>query len=94
MTGKYKTFNNRDEQILKENFTIGQAQKWVNMTLKYLWLLDALPDNIDKKDLHVPIDSYIIKIAYRKKGNIQICFGIRKKPKELWSKWDKKQANK
>lgn len=49
--------------ILKENglFTYGLAQKWVNMTLKYLWLLGMLPEGLTKKSLHVPIDSFILK---------------------------------
>lgn len=50
-------------------FTYGNAQKWVNMTIKYLCLIDALSDGfIYHKRLcefqsafHVPVDSYIIK---------------------------------
>ncbi len=86
MNGKYKTVDNRNENILKENFTIGQAQKWVNMTLKYLWLLDALPQNIGEKDLHVPIDSYIIEIAYSKTDAFKYALGLEDKPEESWSK--------
>lgn len=54
-------------------FTYGNAQKWVNMTLKYLYLIDSIcseicPDidyfhslqNISAY-LHVPVDSYIIE---------------------------------
>lgn len=54
-------------------FTYGNAQKWVNMTLKYLYLIDCIcsevcPDidcfhslqNISAY-LHVPVDSYIIE---------------------------------
>lgn len=51
-----------DSLILKSNsFTYGLAQKWVNMTLKYLWLLDMLPEDLTAKSLHVPIDSFILK---------------------------------
>lgn len=51
-----------DSLILKSNsFTYGLAQKWVNMTLKYLWLLDRLPEDLTAKSLHVPIDSFILK---------------------------------
>lgn len=64
------------------------------MTLKYLWLFDVLPDNIDENDLHIPIDSYIIKIAYSKKGTFKYALRLKGKPKESWSKWDEKQANK
>lgn len=47
--------------LLGKTFTYGQAQKWVNMTLKYLWLLDLLPKEIKEESLHVPIDSFILQ---------------------------------
>lgn len=51
-----------DSLILKSNsFTYGLAQKWVNMTLKYLWLLNKLPEGLTEKSLHVPIDSFILE---------------------------------
>lgn len=51
-----------DEYIISEkSFTIGQVQKWLNMTLKYLWLLDMLPDGLTEDLLHVPIDSFILQ---------------------------------
>lgn len=52
--------------------TYGQAQKWLNMTLKYLWTLARLGvlegDIAGKmiaceKKLHVPLDSYILRYA-------------------------------
>ncbi len=58
-------------------FTYGNAQKWVNMTLKYLYLLGgayhacgctkAFQTGINrcKAWLHVPIDSYIIEALYK-----------------------------
>ncbi len=59
-----------NEQI--QAFTIGNSQKWINMTLKYIYLLSSFTftdedfnklaecvwDNAGK--LHVPIDSYMI----------------------------------
>ena len=51
----------KGEKLLKKDFTFGQAQKWVNMTLKYMWLLDMLPEGISEEDLHVPIDSFILE---------------------------------
>lgn len=43
-------------------FTYGNAQKWVNMTMKYLWERGLLKgwscDQIH--NLHIPIDSYIL----------------------------------
>lgn len=75
-------------KILKEEkFTIGQAQKWVNMTLKYLWLLNALPTGVKPEYLHVPIDSYIIEIAYDNKNKFENALGLlEEKPKKSWSK--------
>lgn len=61
--------NKRTEQSTK--LTYGQAQKWLNMTLKYLWLLNRLGLISDentrefiqthKKSFHVPLDSYILR---------------------------------
>lgn len=31
------------------------------MTLKYLWLMDLLPEEIREESLHVPIDSFILQ---------------------------------
>lgn len=76
--------------LKKENFTIGQAQKWVNMTLKYLWLLNALPTGVKPEYLHVPIDSYIIEIAYDNKNKFENALGLLvEKPKKSWSELSK-----
>lgn len=76
--------------LKKENFTIGQAQKWVNMTLKYLWLLNALPTGVKPEYLHVPIDSYIIEIAYDNKNKFENALGLlEEKPKKSWSELSK-----
>lgn len=48
-----------------EDFTYGQAQKWLNMTLKYMWLLGLLDGKIKTEFLHVPVDSYIIKEVWK-----------------------------
>lgn len=45
----------------KSIITNGNAQKWLNMALKYLWLLGALPNDIKEERLHAPIDSYILQ---------------------------------
>lgn len=41
----------------------GQAQKWVNMTIKYMWVTERWKDKLDKlmKDLHIPVDRYILQ---------------------------------
>lgn len=81
------SINKSNTNILKKDFTIGQAQKWVNMTLKYLWLLNALPTGVKPEYLHVPIDSYIIEIAYDNKNKFENALGLlEEKPKKSWSK--------
>ena len=47
----------------EEGFYYGQAQKWVNMTIKYMWVTERWKDKLDKlmNDLHVPVDSYILQ---------------------------------
>ena len=78
---KYKkTEEGKEEKI---QFTYGQAQKWVNMTIKYLYILnDHTFDNVFDF-LHIPVDNYILDIANKN-------FGI-DKPKKPWSKWDEEQ---
>lgn len=56
--------NNNVHIVKNKNFTYGQAQKWLNMTLKYCWLLRKLR-NIDEVYLHVPVDSYIIEALWK-----------------------------
>ena len=48
-------------KILAEQFTYGHAQKWLNMTLKYMWLLGILDNKFDIKDLHIPLDNFIFQ---------------------------------
>lgn len=61
-------------------FYYGQAQKWINMTMKYLYICEA--NNIDRifPYLHIPIDNYIFHIT-QKEFEIPI-------PKICWSRWD------
>lgn len=65
---------------LQDVFTYGNAQKWVNMSLKYLYILSGVSEmymgesaekmlsirNYATK-LHIPIDSYIIDVMWKKK---------------------------
>ncbi len=41
--------------------SVGQVQKWINMTMKYLIVLKEEPKNNITRFLHVPIDSIILK---------------------------------
>lgn len=49
-------------------FTYGHAQKWLNMTLKYMRLTGFWDDEFERlKDvMHIPMDSYILKAASAK----------------------------
>lgn len=61
-------------------FTYGHAQKWINMTIKYLYMLEA--DSFDDvfEFLHIPLDNYVFDIA-------RDSLGITR-PKVAWSSWD------
>lgn len=94
------SFDGKHKDICKEiieavaeyvDLSYGQAQKWLNMTLKYLWLLNYWAG--DETLLHVPVDSFIMEAA-SEKLNVDIP---RKKgePKkystsasEPWSQWE------
>ena len=45
-------------------FTIGQVQKWINMTFKKLHLLDYSEVEKVYEYCHVPIDSYMLNITH------------------------------
>ena len=69
---EYKNFIN-DTKHGNDTLTVGQIQKWLNMTIKWLWMYNSCVKNIEyfkgiidhTKDLHIPLDSYIL--AYIKK---------------------------
>lgn len=60
--------------------TYGHTQKWINMTIKYLYMLEVNSFADIFKYLHVPIDNYVLDIA-RDKLEIE-------KPKAPWSRWN------
>lgn len=62
------------------HFTYGQAQKWINMTLKYLYVL--CPDKVENNfpNLHIPLDNYVFSVAQKE-------FDI-KYPTKPWSRWE------
>ena len=77
----------------------GQAQKWVNMTLKNLYVYSKSNKTLLNLDniieyLHVPIDNVILDIA----SGAKICYidppgtkyGV-EKPANAWSKWNDKE---
>lgn len=62
-------------------FSVGQAQKWVNMTMKYLYIQNNTDICKITDCLHIPLDNYIIKI-------VKTDFGINP-PDIAWSKINK-----
>lgn len=67
-------------RLFKEgkHITVGIAQKWVNMTLKYLWILGVYDEKYEDK-LEIPIDKYIL-------GEMRIICNLI--PNVVWSEWD------
>lgn len=59
-------FNNCCEIIIKIGYTFGQAQKWVNMTMKYLIVLGYEPIFKATPYLHAPIDNDIVHCVVEK----------------------------
>lgn len=72
--------NNKFRELFKPEtpFTFGLAQKWVNMTVKYLWILDVFDDEYEER-IEVPIDSFVISNL----NNLEI------KISDTWSIWNK-----
>lgn len=83
-----------------ESFHYGQAQKWVNMTLKYMFITEKWPECFEniKCFLHAPIDNYILEGVWNEKWidvleivNIKE-FDVEKKfdsdKFKPWSKWN------
>lgn len=72
--------------LIKVGYSFGQAQKWINMTLKYLIVLDY-PDVIKIQDkLHAPIDTDVIEKA--------IAENIVEEKKEYYIPWSTDNLNK
>lgn len=93
----YKVYLEKDAPF----FTYGNAQKWVNMSMKYIWMLGLLPAEVPETALHVPIDRYIIDTLWD--ANQDIGFPLKEgikvernrsyaKPSDYvigWSQWKK-----
>lgn len=60
------------------HFYMGQSQKWVNMTMKYLYIIGETDLTGIFEFLHVPLDNYIFNAVEKELGI--------KKPKILWSR--------
>ena len=60
--------------------TYGHTQKWINMTIKYLYMLEVNTFDAVFDFLHIPLYNYVFDIA-------RDSLGITR-PKVAWSKWD------
>lgn len=75
-------------------FNYGQAQKWLNMTMKYMWLLGLRQNDFARllHVLHAPVDSYIMEAASKCPVAIQRKDGQYGKYQEgvskPWSQWN------
>ncbi|MCM1227469.1 MAG: hypothetical protein NC320_08620, partial [Clostridium sp.] len=92
------------EEIIKayfeiSEFTYGQAQKWLNMMLKYVLLIEG--DFVLKSYLHIPVDSYIMQTVGSDNPKLKHCLKLECVPKKdgavgkysessskPWSKWN------
>ncbi len=86
MTERYKTVKMKSSQD-NSAFTYGNAQKWLNMTIKYLFIVNSVMEMLgaaeDFRDFyrrkfkdfegyfHVPIDSYIIESLWDEKATVK-----------------------
>ena len=79
--------------------TYGQAQKWLNMMLKYV--LMTAEDSALKNYLHIPVDSYIMQAVGSDNPKLKHCLKLECVPQKNgtvgkynestskpWSKWD------
>lgn len=76
--------------VTKIRFTYGQAQKWINMTMKYCWVCGGKKlDGLQKwfPMAHAAVDEVILIAALEEKV-------VTNRPCVKWSKWDNEQEYK
>lgn len=76
--GLKNVYKNAKKQNGNNSFSLGHAQKWVNMTMKYLCVIKSVFMKYDKEillwldelenQLHIPVDSYILQAAWETEG--------------------------
>lgn len=87
-----------------QSFYYGQAQKWLNMTIKYMRITGKWEEEMAPivSVLHIPVDSYIIQGVWEHKGWEDVLEKVIVDNKEKtgtflsdkvvpWSKWNKEQ---
>lgn len=105
---KQKIFDRKHNRICEEiiktyseisDFTYSQAQKWLNMMLKYVLLIEE--NSALKSYLHIPVDSYIMQAVGSDNPKLKYCLKLECVPKKNgtvgkysestskpWSKWN------
>ena len=75
MAAKYKISSNDKgvtniDLFSKEGFALGHAQKWLNMTLKYMLLMGLWKNSLDPfvPHFHVPLDTVVLREAHDQPG--------------------------
>lgn len=58
-----KLFKKKEDSSI-DGLTYGQAQKWLNMTFKYMLIMNIYQIRKIVEFLHIPIDKYILKELY------------------------------
>ena len=100
---KYKdTTEQKNIDGIPNSLSYGQAQKWVNMTLKNLYIYDnSNSANIGIYKLlpfmHIPIDNVVLDIVTDKKrcyiDPLQMKYGLNKNSSS-WSRWSENEYTK
>ena len=100
LLGVYSNYLRDEEEkiITRIEFSFGMAQKWINMTIKYIYILDTVISDVknEKSKLRefrekfdnpdIPVDGYIIQGASKE---MHMEVPVREKNENfLWSKWD------
>lgn len=94
----FKKTDGEYEKVLAKDLTYGQVQKWLNITIKYLLLLDVWKDKFElvKDELHIPVDSFVMEAANKDENlNIDIPYKNKKAKGKYseniskpWSDWE------
>lgn len=78
-----------NHNILAESIQYGQAQKWINMSIKYMLVMGFWDYKLAsiKSALHIPLDSVIFKAAGTDPDDNDFKFGLGvKQPPAPWSR--------
>ena len=87
LQGQYDAWHCSTCELIQKEYTdagvqffIGQSQKWLNMTMKYLYIIGACSFDGYFEFLHIPLDNYIFDISARE---LSVA-----KPNKAWSRME------